>query len=145
MNTPIDKPDTQNFTVGENPEADGMATTGVEPIAVKPVETPIDLTPVFSDMGKSEQEHRRMALRSMLAATEARQQGSKRTRSQTLAAGLRVGVKAGEHAGTLGTILDADYIHSRVLVDFGEEKPAAWVNFNFVSALPPDLDGNNEA
>lgn len=139
MNTPTDKPNTpaeSSANSAEHSGANDMAPHSTR--STRESDAPVDLTPVFSDMGESEQEHRRMALRSMLAATEARQQHGKRSRNQTLAAGLRVGVRGGEHAGAYGIILDADYIHSRVLIDLGDGSPAVWVNFNLVSALSTD-------
>lgn len=136
MNIPTDNPESPANNSDSSAEHSGA--NDVAPSSVgssKGSDIPVDLTPVFTDMGETEQEQRRLALRSMLAATEARQQQGKRSRNQTLAAGLRVGVKAGEHAGSHGVILDADYIHSRVLIDFDDSNPAVWVNFNLVSAL----------
>lgn len=136
MNIPTDNPDSpanNSDASTEHGGANDMASPSVG--SSKQGNPPVDLTPVFTDMGASEQEQRRLALRSMLAATEARQQQGKRSRNQTLAAGLRVGVKGGEHAGAHGIILDADYIHSRVLIDLDDNAPAVWVNFNLVSAL----------
>ena len=97
-----------------------------------------DLTPVITDLGENEQEQRRSALRSMLAASEARQHHMKRARNQTLAAGLTVSIKSGLHAGARGVILDADYIHNRVLVDLSDGSEGIWVSFNVVSSVAQD-------
>ena len=83
-----------------------------------------------------DREHRVRALRSMLAATEARQGGKKRARNQTLAAGLKVLIRNGAQTGQEGVILDADYIHSKVLVDLFDGTGDVWVKFSEVSPLP---------
>ena len=82
-----------------------------------------------------DKEQRVRALRSMLAATEARQGGMKRSRNKTLAAGVKVLIRSGEKIGSEGIILDADYIHSRVEVDLFDSMGTVWVKFSEVSPL----------
>lgn len=98
-----------------------------------------NLTPSVSDLDEVEREERLRALRSMLAATEARQSKKHRVRNQTLAAGLLVQIRSGEKLGAKGIILDADYIHSRVLVDLFDDSDDTWVNFSDVS---PAIDAD---
>ncbi|MFK8075515.1 MAG: hypothetical protein AB8B84_02940 [Granulosicoccus sp.] len=136
MNIPTDKSEllaNDSDASVEHASANDMAPASAA--SPKYNDPPVELTPVFKDMDASEQEQRRLALRSMLAATEARQQKGKRSRNQAMAAGLRVGVKGGEHAGSHGVITDADYIHSRVLVELDDTPSPVWINFNLVSTL----------
>lgn len=90
---------------------------------------PIELTDDIDDLSAEETENRRKALRSMLDASEARQQGALRARRPTPEAGLRVGITNGRFKGKEGIILDADYIQSRVLIDMEDGKDAQWVGF----------------
>jgi len=96
----------------------------------------VELASDLKDMSAEQQDQRRRALRSMLTASEARQQQIKRSRPPTMAVGVRVLVKSGPHKGRPGTILDADFIHGRALVDFPEEQDSHWVEF-------PRLTGDN--
>ena len=89
----------------------------------------IELTSDLTDMDADQQDHRRRALRSMLSANEARQNQAKRSRLPTMAVGVRVAVKSGTHQNKLGTILDADFIHGRALIDFSDGEDAHWVEF----------------
>ena len=89
----------------------------------------IDLTLDLTDMSADQQDHRRRALRSMLSANEARQSQAKRSRLPTMAVGVHVVVKSGAHQGKRGTILDADFIHGRALIDFPDEEDTHWVEF----------------
>ena len=99
---------------------------------------PIDLTADLDDLSIEDRENRRKALRSMLTASEARQQGALRARRPTPEAGLRVGVRNGPFKGQEGTILDADYIQSRVLLDMEDGKDAQWVEFARLLSLNAD-------
>lgn len=111
-----------------------------------PVDKPrsVNLTPNLSDLDDVERESRVRALRSMLAATEAKQSHSKRVRNQTLAAGLSVKILSGTELGAKGVILDADYIRSRVLVELFDGSNTVWVRFPDVSPiLDSDSDGKN--
>jgi len=92
-------------------------------------------TPPVSDHGDSEPGDRLLTLRSMLAATEARQSKMKRVRHRTLAAGVPVRILSGSHKDVSGVILDADYIHSKVLVELLDEDTEVWINFPDVLAL----------
>jgi len=99
-------------------------------------EDKVELASDLKDMTAEQQDQRRRALRSMLSASEARQQRVRQARPPTMAVGVRVLVKSGPHKGKLGSILDADFIHSRALVDFPGEQDSHWVEF-------PRLTGDN--
>lgn len=101
-----------------------------------------NLAPSLSDLDDVEREDRVRALRSMLAATEARQSQMKRVRQQTLAAGLLVQIRSGVNQGAKGVILDADYIHSRVLIKLLDGTDDTWADFTDVS---PVADSSDEA
>lgn len=101
-----------------------------------------NLAPSLSESDGVEREDRVRALRSMLAATEARQSQMKRVRHQTLAAGLLVQIRSGVNQGAKGIILDADYIHSRVLIELLDGKNDTWADFTDVS---PVVDSSDEA
>ena len=100
----------------------------------------VNITTDTLDLNTEQLEERRQALRSMLAATEARQQHMQRARRQPLAAGLEVSVRSGILIGETGTILDADYIHSRVLVDFHNGQEGTWLDFTAVSPLASERE-----
>jgi transcription antitermination factor NusG len=103
-----------------------------------------NLTPHLSDLDDVEREIRVRALRSILAATEAKLSKSKRVRHQTLAAGLSVKILTGTKLGAKGVILDADYIRSRVLVELFDGGNTIWVSFPDVSPiLETDSDDSN--
>ncbi|MFT6304537.1 MAG: hypothetical protein ACJAY2_003741 [Pseudomonadales bacterium] len=103
-----------------------------------------NLTPSLSELNDVEREERVRALRSMLAATEARQNKMKRVRHQTLAAGLRVQIRNGINKGAKCVILDADYIHSRVLLELPDGINDTWVKFTDVSPMAdPDEEDSN--
>ena len=99
---------------------------------------PIELTADLDNLSAEDRENRRNALRSMLSASEARQQGAIRARRPTPEAGLRVGVSSGPFKGKEGTILDADYIQSRVLLDMEDGQDAQWVAFGRLQSLFSD-------
>lgn len=103
---------------------------------------PVNLTPSLSDLDDVEREERLHALRSMLAATEARQSKMRGVRNKTLAAGLIVKIRSGSYMGATGIILDADYIHSKVEVQLHAESTKTWLNFSEVS---PVATSNEEA
>lgn len=102
------------------------------------------LTPELSELSDVVREERLRALRSMLAATEARQSKMKRDRNQTLAAGLLVRIRSGSKKGALGIILDADYIHSKVQVELNEGQIKTWVGFSDVSPVTDPDDGGGK-
>ena len=81
-------------------------------------------------------EARRIALRSMLKAAEARVDRVSRARRPVLAGGAVVRATRGDLAGRTGVVLDADYIESRVLLDLGPDEPHRWLPFTHVG--PPD-------
>ena len=81
-------------------------------------------------------ESRRLALRNMLRAAEARVDRVSRARRPVLAGGAVVRATRGELAGRTGVVLDADYIESRVLLDLGPDEPHRWLPFAHVG--PPD-------
>lgn len=96
---------------------------------------PIDLAGDMQDMTETERESRRQALRSMLAVSEARQQGALRSRRPSFALGERLIVCSGELKNQQGTILDADFIHSRVYLQFDDHDEPEWVEFASVAAV----------
>jgi len=104
----------------------------------------VNITPDALDLNSEQQEERRQALRSMLAATEARQQHMKRSRRQPLAAGLLISVRSGDNIGTKGTILDADYIHNRVFVDFHDGEEGEWLEFSQVKPFSSGPDNESD-
>jgi hypothetical protein len=100
-----------------------------------------NLTPSLSDLDDVERQDRVRALQSMLAATEIRQ---KRVRPPPLEAGLPVQIRSGINQGAKGIILDADYIHSRVLVELLDSRNDTWVKFTEVTPVAdPDEGGSN--
>ena len=106
--------------------------------------SPNNVSPDSSDLDGSAREDRLRALRSMLAATEARQKQVKRVRHQALTAGLSISILTGEKQGLHGVILDADYIHSRVLVQLRDDIGDIWLNFTDVSPIAePNEKGSN--
>lgn len=112
----------------------------------KPTENsgPDDTAPSASDKHDAERAERVRALRSMLEATEVRQNKMKRVRRQVLAAGLSVRVRKGINSGVTGTILDADYITNRVLIELTDGAPQIWVNFTDVEPISEgDEDASN--
>lgn len=96
---------------------------------------PKNLSREISDLNEAEREERVRALRTMLAVTEARQKKIKRARNQTLSAGLSVKIINGDNRGEKGVLLDADYIHSKVLVRILDCSTEVWVGFADVSPL----------
>lgn len=97
----------------------------------------VDLAGDMLDLSENERESRRHALRSMLAASEARQQGAMRARRPNLAIGERLAVSSGQFKNCQGTILDADFIHSRVLLQLDNVDEAQWIEFARISAIAP--------
>lgn len=100
---------------------------------------------LFADppgLNPEQSDRRRHALRSMLAASEARQKQLLRSRLPPLSPGLRVAIKSGLHKHLQGVIVDADFIHSRVLLDLEDGQEAQWVEFARVA--PIALDGKPE-
>ena len=83
-------------------------------------------------------ERRRAALRSMLEMADERQAraAARRTERPVLAPGVAVGVRGGRFAGLGGTVLDADYISSRVLVRLDEVEESVWLGFAEVGGPP---------
>lgn len=116
------------------PTSKTPASTALEPQSARPIE----LTTDMDDLSAEDRETRRKTLRSMLTVSEARQQGAIRARRPTPEAGLRVGVKNGPFKGQEGTILDADYIESRVLLDLEDGQDAQWVEFARLQSLIAD-------
>ncbi len=105
----------------------------------KPLSAPEDAVELGEDaMGRNDAERkaRRDALKSMLQATEARVQRARRGTKPVLAIGYQVRIRAGEHAGQSGLILDADFINSRVLVETDKDQPPMWLSFDHVEAVP---------
>ena len=98
----------------------------------------IDLTADMSELSTEEREQRRRALRSMLATSQARQQKALRNRLPPLTPGLVVLIKSGVHERQHGTVLDADYIHSRALLAIKGESEGKWVEFARIAPLVED-------
>ncbi|ASJ74346.1 hypothetical protein [Granulosicoccus antarcticus] len=98
----------------------------------------VDLTADMSELTLKERDERRRSLRSMLAATVARQQKVRRNRLPPLTPGLVVRIKDGEFRQQLGTVRDADYIHSRVLLGIEGESEQQWIEFAHIAALIKD-------
>lgn len=94
----------------------------------------VDLTPGDEQrLNPAEQAARREALRNMLHRSEARHKNVRRKRRPVLTAGTQVRVASGPHIGEEGTILDADYIESRVLLALGGNQTPTWVKFDQVT------------
>ena len=98
----------------------------------------IDLTADLSELSTEEREHRRRALRSMLATSQARQQKALRNRLPPLTPGLVVLIKSGEFERQHGEVLDADYIHSRALLAIEGESEGKWVELARIAPLLED-------
>ncbi len=101
---------------------------------------PKDLTADLSSLSPRERKRRLVALRSMLAASEARQQQVLGTRLPALAAGVRVAVRSGPYQNRQGTILDADFIHSRVLLDIDQVSDPQWIAFGRLAPVSAEED-----
>lgn len=104
---------------------------------------PIELTEDLTHLDADEQEHRLQALRSMLAASEARQQQVLQTRLPALTTGTRVAVRSGPYRDYLGTIQDADFIHSRVLLALEGIDDPQWIPFSRLAPVAPDVTSDN--
>jgi len=129
MNKPTDKIDSPQSTSKSGPPDSSKnrrhpAATG----------HPVEVSSEFSNENSAQLEERRQALISMLAATEARQQHVNKSRSKSaFAAGIDVLVTSGAYTGVHGLILDADYIHSKVLVSLHVDQSRHWFDFTEVS------------
>ncbi len=79
---------------------------------------------------------RRARLKSMLDAANQRQAKSvaRRHRRPVMAAGVKVRIVAGEHTNAAGTIIDADHIEGRALIDVPGELLPVWVGFRDLAA-----------
>ena len=88
--------------------------------------------------GEPRTEARRLALRHLLRAAEARVDRASRTRRPVLASGAVVRATHGEISGRTAIVLDADYIESRVLLDLGPDEPHRWLPFAHVGPAEPD-------
>ena len=137
------KRDDQHFwrALKKDDEIQTLHKTVEPPLPDKPVsQSPqhVDLTADINDLSNEDRENRRQALRSMLEVSEARQQGAIRARKPIPEAGLRVGVRNGPFKGREGTILDADYIQSRVLLDMEDGRDAQWIEFSRLQSLISD-------
>jgi len=137
MNKPTDKIDSPTTSAtGNNPAAGEDRQKPATPGA------PVEISSEFAVEDSAQMEKRRQALRSMLAATEARQQHVKKSRSKkTLAAGIEVLITSGSYRGIHGLILDADYIHNRVLVSLHVDQSHHWFDFTEVTT---DTSNNGE-
>lgn len=96
---------------------------------------PVDLTEDLSDLSPKERDHRRQALRTMLDASEARQQRALRNKPPVLAIGVVIRVINGTFQDQEGTVLDADFINSRALIDLAEESESQWVEFMDIGSV----------
>lgn len=76
-----------------------------------------------------EEKARLASLKNMLDASNARYQQASRNRPPVFAAGIKVKVLNGDHAGKHGTVLDADYIESRALVSLPDEESPHWIAY----------------
>ncbi len=97
----------------------------------------IDLTDDLSQASAEELEQRRRSLLSMLANTEARKQQVLRNRLPALTPGLSIAIKSGPFRDRRASVKDADYIHSRALLDIDGEQEDQWIDF---AALAPVHD-----
>ena len=98
----------------------------------------IELTEDLSQLSETEQETRRHALLSMLQASEARQQQVQKTRLPTLTPGMDVLIHSGPYKQRKGTVVDADFINSRVLLAIQDESESQWIGFSRISAWSTD-------
>ena len=85
------------------------------------------------------EEARRLALRTMLHAAEARASRVSRARRPALARDAVVRVLEGEFADRRATVIDADYIESRALLSFDPDEPPHWIEFGNIGAV--DAEG----
>ncbi len=76
-----------------------------------------------------EQEHRRQALQSMLATSNARYQQAIKKRGPVFAAGINVKINTGSLFGKIAVVLDADYIESRALISVPNQDEPLWLPF----------------
>jgi len=130
--------DTSNpGTPERKPESANKAANASE-AAVGSPEDAIDLGEDAMGRNQAERNARRDTLKSMLEASEARVLRARRNTKPVLSIGYRVLVAIGVNAGRTGKILDADYIHSRVLVEISQNQPSLWLAFDLVEATSDD-------
>lgn len=94
----------------------------------------------LSQVSEDEREQRRLALRSMLTANEARQRQQQRARLPVLTPGVRVGVRSGEFHRCEGSVVDADFIQSRVLLELDDNRGKHWIEFRNLTPAREILD-----
>lgn len=110
---------------------DGTSKAEIESLVQKPLDQQKSSESRLHTL-KTDQKARLATLKGMLEVSTARQENAARKRRPTLAAGVNVGIIAGEHRGQNGTILDADYIASRVLVSLADQSAPMWIAFKHV-------------
>ncbi len=96
---------------------------------------PVELTSDLSDLSSDEREARRKALKTMLSSNEQRQQAALRKRRPPMALGDRISIVSSEFHGKQAHVLDADFIHSRVLLKIDEVAEPLWLPFKNVTAI----------
>ena len=105
-------------------------------LAQKPASPePVDLTHDLSDLDAKEREARRVALCAMLKTTQSRQAKALRQRRPDMAAGETVAIIRGDFADYRGVVLDADFIHGRVMLNVDGVPEPQWVNFQYVISV----------
>lgn len=135
--SPARKPDSETPAPSDSQDPSRTRSQpSAAPDTIEPVK-PVDLAGDMEDLSDNDRESRRHALRSMLAASEARQQGSMRSRRPTLAIGERLAICSGVYKDLQGVILDADFIHSRVFLQIDGIEEAQWIEFARIAARLP--------
>lgn len=95
----------------------------------------VELTTDLVDLPADEKEARRKVLKQMLSTNEARQQAALLKRQPDMAIGDRVSIAGGEFHTKQASVLDADFIHSRALLNVDGVAEPVWVPFNSVRRL----------
>ena len=96
---------------------------------------PIELANDLSHLDEDELEYRKQALKCMLESNVARQQGARRHRRPTMEPGQRVAIIDGELVSDDGIVIDADFIHGRVLLAIDGMSEPVWLPFGYVAAI----------
>lgn len=96
---------------------------------------PVNLTRDLSHLSDNQREERKHALKTMLAANEARQQDAQRGRRPSMALGQRVLIISGSLEGLEGRVLDADFIRNKVQLDVDDMPDPQWLSFRRIGSL----------
>ena len=102
--------------------------------ALKPSD-PGKLPRNVNDLSPEQREERKRALKNMLASNEVRHQQAAKRRRPKLVPGKQVAIIAGEFAGKLGVVQDADFITGRVQLMLDDLADTQWIAFKDIASV----------